>query len=145
MKKLFSLLLIVFLFVMSTNMVDALSIRYDNLVVIGDQVITDDGAGSHGSKSSGDKGVTISNEKMTCAEILGTNLTRLVKAAITIFQIGAAIFAIVKGMTILIPPITAKDAGALRKAGSKLVILFIVLAVAIPFGHLLEWDVSCVV
>ena len=97
-------------------------------------------------------GIAISNEKMTCEEILGKNLTNLLKAAITTFQIAAAIFAIVKGMTILIPPITAKDEGALKKAGGQLVTLAIVLAVAIIFrpligilGEILEWDVSCVI
>ena len=55
-------------------------------------------------------------------------------------------------MTILIPPITSKDEGALKKAGGQLVTLAIVLAVAIIFrpligilGEILEWDVSCVI
>lgn len=121
---------------------------------VNDHEISEIAANEKDSKDSKDdkSGIAISNEKMTCEEILGKNLTNLLKAAITAFQIAAAIFAIVKGMTILIPPITAKDEGALKKAGGQLVTLAIVLAVAIIFrpligilGEILEWDVSCVI
>ena len=121
---------------------------------VNDYEISEIAANEKDNKDNKDdkSGIAISNEKMTCEEILGKNLTNLLKAAITTFQIAAAIFAIVKGMTILIPPITAKDEGALKKAGGQLVTLAIVLAVAIIFrpligilGEILEWDVSCVI
>ena len=52
-----------------------------------------------------DDPVIPSGDISTCGEILGPNLTAIVKASITILQIAGAIIAIVKGMMILIPPI----------------------------------------
>ena len=89
---------------------------------------------------------------MTCEEILGPVLTKIIYSAITILQIVAAIIAIVRGMLILIPPIVSKDADALKKASKTLVILGIILMAAIAFrpiirlfGSLLGYDISCIV
>ena len=94
----------------------------------------------------------IGSEVKTCQEILGKNLTKIVHAFITIIQIASAIIAIVKGMMILIPPIVAKDADALKKASSTLILLGIVLVIVLLFkpliiflGRILELDVSCIV
>jgi hypothetical protein len=88
----------------------------------------------------------------TCDEILGKNLTAVVKASITILQIISAIIAILKGMMILIPPILAKDADALKKASKTLVNTAIVLIVVFLFrpllsfiGNLLDFDTSCII
>ncbi len=90
---------------------------------------------------------TLSN----CNEILGANLTAIVKASITILEILGAIIAIVKGMMTLIPPILAKDADALQKASKTLVNMAIILVVIFIFkpllrfiGSLLEFDISCI-
>lgn len=90
---------------------------------------------------------TLSN----CNEILGANLTAIVKASITILEILGAIIAIVKGMMTLIPPIIAKDADALQKASKTLVNMAIILVVIFIFkpllrfiGSLLEFDISCI-
>ena len=87
----------------------------------------------------------------TCTDLLGTNLKAVVKTSITVLQIAAAIIAIIKGMMLLIPPIVAKDADALKKAGKILVNLAIVLIVIFLFkpvlafiGNLLQFDSSCI-
>ena len=89
---------------------------------------------------------------MTCSEILGEPLLTIVKGGITIVQIAAAILAIVKGMLILVPAITAKDADGLKKSGKTLAILAVILALVVIFrplvkmiGHLLDYDVTCIV
>ncbi|MBR4178299.1 MAG: hypothetical protein IKR57_03000 [Bacilli bacterium] len=86
-----------------------------------------------------------------CTQILGPNLTKIVKAAITIIQIAAAIIAIVKGMIVLIPAITAKDADGLKKAEKELVIMAVILIVIfllkpiIAFiGKLFDYDLTCI-
>ncbi len=86
-----------------------------------------------------------------CSEILGANLSAIIKVAITVIQIVAAIIAIVKGMMVLIPPILAKDADALKKAGSTLVKMAIILVIIFLFrpllaflGDLLDFDTSCI-
>ncbi len=89
--------------------------------------------------------------KNTCEQILGENLTAILKVAITIMQIVGAIIAIVKGMMTLIPPILAKDADALKKASKTLVTMAIILVIIFLFrpllrflGNLLDFDISCI-
>lgn len=86
----------------------------------------------------------------SCSEILGSNLTKVVKAGITIIQIAGAIIALVKGMMTLIPPILAKDADALKKAGKTLVTMAIILVAIFLFrpllrfiGNVAGFDASC--
>ena len=86
-----------------------------------------------------------------CYTILGKNLTKLVHAFITVIQVAAAIIAVVKGMLILVPPILAKDADALKKATKVLIDLAIVLIIILLFrplirlmGNILELDISCI-
>lgn len=87
-----------------------------------------------------------------CIRILGKDLAAIVKASITILQIVGAIIAIVKGMMTLVPPILAKDADALKKAGSTLTKMAIILVIIFLFkpllnfiGGLLDFDTSCIV
>ncbi len=87
----------------------------------------------------------------TCKELMGENLSAIIKVAITVIQIVAAIIAIVKGMMVLIPPILAKDADALKKAGSTLAKMAIILVIIFLFkplltflGDLLDFDTSCI-
>ena len=98
-----------------------------------------------------DDPVIPSGDISTCGEILGPNLTAIVKASITILQIAGAIIAIVKGMMILIPPILAKDADALKKASKKLVNMAIILVIIFIFrpilrfiGSILDFDNICI-
>ena len=86
-----------------------------------------------------------------CSQLLGPNLTAVVKASITILQIAGAIIAIVKGMMTLIPPILAKDADALKKASKTLINMAIILVIIFLFkpllkfmGNLLDFDTSCI-
>ncbi len=88
----------------------------------------------------------------SCEEILGSNLTIVVKMGITVIQIAGAIIAVVKGMMTLIPPIIAKDADALKKASKTLITMAIVLVVIFLFkpllrflGNLLDFDTSCII
>ena len=87
----------------------------------------------------------------SCTEILGSNLTAIVRVSITILEIVGAILAIVKGMMVLIPPILAKDADALKKASKTLTNMAIILVIIFIFrplirfiGSLLEFDISCI-
>ena len=98
-----------------------------------------------------DDPVIPSGEISSCSEILGPNLTAIVKVSITILQIVGAIIAIVKGMMVLIPPILAKDADALKKSSKTLVNMAIILIIIFLFrpilkfiGNLLDFDTSCI-
>ena len=91
-----------------------------------------------------------SGELNSCSELLGGNLTAIIKAALTVIQIVGAIIAIIKGMMILIPPVMSKDADALKKASGTLTKMAIVLVIIFLFkpllnflGTLLDFDVSC--
>jgi hypothetical protein len=93
----------------------------------------------------------IPTNPLSCKEIAGTNVAKLISAAITIFQVACVIFALVKGMTILIPPIISKDMDALSKSARDLVLFAIILLAALLFrpivafiGKLTDFDVSCI-
>ena len=92
----------------------------------------------------------IINKKRTCKEILGNNLTNVVKAGIRAVQVIGAIIAIVKGMMVLLPAIIAKDADGLKKASKTLITMAIILAVIFLLPGLLRFigkvagfDISC--
>ena len=110
------------------------------------------GETNNGSTANVDVPTLPSGNLSSCTDLLGKNLSAIVKATFTILQIVGAIIAIVKGMMILIPPILAKDAEALKKAGSTLTKLAIVLVIIFLFkpllkflGSILDFDVSCLV
>ncbi len=96
--------------------------------------------------------VDINKDKMTCTQILGKVLTKVVRTGITIIQIIVAIIAIVKGMMTLIPAVVAKDADGLKKAGRTLATMGVILALVIIFkplvrliGNILGYDVTCII
>ena len=108
------------------------------------------------SKSNGKKPDTpnlgFNTNPMTCTEILGPNLTKIVHAGIKAIQIIGAIAAIVKGMITLIPAVMAKDAEGLKKAQKTLVTMAIILLCIflLPYlvrwiGNILGYDISCLV
>ena len=93
----------------------------------------------------------IDDTYMSCTDILGPLLTKIVKSGITLIQVVCALIAIVNGMLILLPAITAKDANELKKAEDKLIKLGIILVVVLIFrplvriiGSLLDFDISCI-
>lgn len=95
--------------------------------------------------------MNFTDKAMTCTEILGKNLTKIVHFAISTLRIVAAIVAIVNGIIIMIPPVIDKDYGSLNKALRKLVSMLIILAIILVFpslvrviGKLFEFDISCI-
>ena len=97
-------------------------------------------------------GISVSDEKMKCTDILGKTLSKVVKSGIVIIQIAAGIIALVKGMLVLIPPLVAKDADALKKASGTLVKMAIILVLVLIFrpfarllGTILDFDISCII
>ncbi len=100
-----------------------------------------------------EKGFTgpgIDEKDMNCEEMLGENLTKILKFAIEVLSIVGAIIAIVNAMISLIPALIAKDADALKKAQKKCVNMAIVLVLIlllptliIFIGRLFGYDLSC--
>ena len=95
--------------------------------------------------------ITIDPTTSRCTKTLGKNFSRLVKASITIFQVLCVIFALVKGMILLIPPIISKDMKELEKSGKKLVLFAGILIAALLFrsiiifiGRIANLDVTCI-
>lgn len=88
---------------------------------------------------------------MTCSEIVGVNLSKILKLFINAIQIGGAIIALVNGILIIMPVIINKDSGALNKAISKCIKMGIVLLVIGVFptlvsvvGKLFGYDLTCI-
>ena len=146
MKKVLKSFLIIFMFMFLINSVDALDInKYNNLYlnVLEAQAEDTSGGGSNGENRND---LELNTDNKTCAELLGKNMTNLIHAGIRIFQIVAAIVALLRGMTLLIPPIISKDSDALKKAESELIILAIVFKPIVRvLGSILSWDVSCII
>ncbi len=93
----------------------------------------------------------ISSQSMTCAEILGPNLVKIVKLFVTGLRIAAAIIAIIKGMLAFIPAIVSDDASALKKATKTVIMMLIVLIIIGLFptlirviGRIAGFDLSCI-
>ena len=87
---------------------------------------------------------------LSCSELLGSNLTKLVRVVIKAIQIIGAIVAIVNGMITLIPAIMAKDADGLKKAEKKLMLMAIIVVCIflLPYlvrliGTWFDFDTSC--
>ncbi len=96
--------------------------------------------------------LNISTDSMTCKEILGPNLTKLVNALVTALRIVGAIIAIVNGMISLVPAIVSKNQDALKKAAIKCVYMAVILALIILLpmiikfiGNIFDFDISCFV
>ena len=84
-------------------------------------------------------------------EIVGENLSKIIRLSVNVLRIAGAIIAIIKGMTLLIPPIMNDDAKALQAAGKKCVKLGIVLLIIGVFptvirfiGLVFNYDLSCI-
>lgn len=116
--------------------------RYDN----GDG--SNDGAG--GTLSAPD--LNISEDPMTCEELLGPGFTALVKLFIIAIRIIAVIIATVIAMMNFIPPImNGNPDGELQKALKKTAKLLVVLVIVVGFpsilnliGELFNFDLTCI-
>ena len=94
--------------------------------------------------------IDISSESMTCAQILGPNLVKILKLFISGLRIAGAIIAIIKGMLAYIPAIVSDDAAALKKANKTVIKILIILALLglLPtiirvIGRIAGFDLSC--
>lgn len=99
---------------------------------------------------AGFTGDGISDKDLTCEEMLGKNLTKILKFALEILSIAGAIIAIVNSMISLIPALIAKDAEALKKAQSKCITMAIVLVLILLLptlltfmGNIFGYDLTC--
>ncbi len=113
---------------------------------------TVDNGGNGGGSSISTPSLDLSDSQMSCSDLLGPNLTKVVHAGINVIQIAGAIIAILNGMVTLIPAVMSKDADGLKKASKKLVSMAVILAVIflLPsllriIGDLLGFDISCIV
>ncbi len=108
------------------------------------------GTTSTSSGGSTDKMLEISNEKMNCKQVLGENLRKVLHLSINAIRVFAAIVSIFLMMTKLIPAISSKDSGALKKAISSCVTIAIVLVIIglLPtiirvVGKIAGFDLTC--
>lgn len=87
----------------------------------------------------------------SCIDVVGENLSKMIKLSINVLRIAGAIIAIIKGMTLLIPPIMDGDKASLQKAGKKCIKLGIILLIIGVFptiirfmGYIFKYDLSCI-
>lgn len=99
---------------------------------------------------NGFTGPGIDPKDLTCEEMLGKNLTKILKFALEVLSIVGAIIAIVNSMISLIPALIAKDAEALKKAQSKCITMAIVLVLILLLptlltfmGKIFGYDLTC--
>ena len=105
--------------------------RYDN-----DDGSNDGNAG--GGNGASNPNFNFNESAMSCDQLLGKNLVKVIKAAITLVRIGASIGAIVIGMMNFLPALTKGDAGEFNKAIKKCVWLAVVLMLIILLPVLLR-------
>lgn len=86
---------------------------------------------------------------MSCSEIMGPNISKLLKLFISSIRIIGAIIAIVNGIISIVPCLHNPD--MLKKVEKKLINMAIVLAIIGIFpslisfiGKILEYDLSCI-
>ena len=105
---------------------------------------------NNNNNNSNSNGLELSSEHMTCEQLLGKNLVKVLHVVINAIRIGAAIGAVIIMMTALIPPIMSGDASDMKKATKKCVSTAIVLVIIefIPLiagvvGKIAGFDLSC--
>ena len=88
---------------------------------------------------------------LTCEELIGENMYKIVHFIITSLRIIGAIIAIVNGMISLIPALVAKDGDSLKAAQKKCInmaivlVLIILLPTLLTFiGKMFNYDLSCI-
>lgn len=95
-------------------------------------------------------GWSISQDDMTCEEILGSNLTKVVHLGVTIVKVVATLATIVYGIIMFLPAVMGDDTKELYKALSKDVKMLIVLIIILllptlikVIGNIFDFDLSC--
>ncbi len=90
-------------------------------------------------------------ERMTCEELLGPNLVKVLHLFISIVRLAGAIICIVSGMLTLVPAVVSDDASALKKAYKNLIYMLIILVVIGLFpsiihliGSICKFDLTCI-
>ncbi len=133
-KKIVIILLILFVSIVGITTINASTIKVTDTINIID--ITNKGFGKSGQ---------------TCIEVVGGNLSKLIKLSINVLRIAGATIAIVKGMMLLIPPIMSGDAKELKTSEKRCVKLAIALLLIGVFptiinfiAFLFKYDVSCI-
>lgn len=133
-KKIVIILLILFVSLVGITTINASTIKVTDTINI--MNITNKGFGESGQ---------------TCIEVVGGNLSKLIKLSINVLRIAGATIAIVKGMMLLIPPIMSGDAKELKTSEKRCVKLAIALLLIGVFptiinfiAFLFKYDVSCI-
>lgn len=133
-KKIVIILLILFVSLAGITTINASTIKVTDTINI--MAITNKGFGESGQ---------------TCIEVVGGNLSKLIKLSINVLRIAGATIAIVKGMMLLIPPIMSGDAKELKTSEKRCVKLAIALLLIGVFptiinfiAFLFKYDVSCI-
>ena len=97
-------------------------------------------------------GMDIPAEHMSCRDLLGDNLRKVLHLFINAVRIFGAIAAIITAMLALVPAIASDDAGALKKATRKCIYIFVILVFIGIFptivgiiGKLAGLDLTCLV
>ena len=110
----------------------------------------DKGVNGSGDSPSTPDGWKISDEDMTCEELLGTNLTKVVNVGITLIRVVGALAMIIFGITAYIPAVSGDNPELLKKANSKAIKMGIILILIILLpslvkiiGNIFDFDLSC--
>lgn len=89
---------------------------------------------------------------ISCSAMLGTNIVKVIKAALTLVRIGSSIAAILIGMMTFLPALTNGDAKEFNAAIKKCIWLAIVLMLIILLpvllrttGNLFNWDLCGII
>lgn len=105
---------------------------------------------NNGDSPSTPDGWQISDEDMTCEELLGSNLTKVVNVGITLIRIVGALAMIIFGITAYIPAVSGDNPELLKKANSKAIKMGIILILIILLpslvkiiGNIFDFDLSC--
>ena len=105
---------------------------------------------NNNNSNNGNNGLELSSEHMTCEQLLGKNLVKVLHLIINAIRVGAVIASIIIMMLALIPPIMSGDASAMKKATSKCVKTAVVLILIefIPLiagvvGKIAGFDLTC--
>ena len=87
---------------------------------------------------------------MTCEELLGSNLTKVVNVGITAIRVVGALITIVFGILTYVPAVTGDNPELLKKANSKAIKMGIILILIILLpslvkiiGNIFDFDLSC--
>ncbi len=106
-------------------------------------------------KSDGDSpnvpdGWNISDEEMTCEELLGSNLTKIVNVGVTAIRVIGALATIIFGIVAYIPAVSGDNPELLKKANSKaiklgIILIFILLLPSLVkiIGNVFDFDLTC--